>query len=194
MPKRGPLSPDEVATLRRHREQGGTRAQAAALVGCSTRTVTTHAPVGPFPRAIPASVKRRIRYLRYVEGLSSVQVAALAGMSPAAVRGVAPGRVGKIDNAKLREAFERSGLSAGDVARSIGWTYERASGPKAGATCADDTRVRRALGLQDDVAHGCRGRRVLIDAETAALIAEAIGVAPWSVGCDEDMSHLARAG
>lgn len=136
---------------------------------------------------------RRIVSLRYRKGLSGPAVAEMFGICPSTVRNYAPGRIGKIDNAKLREAFEASGMTAGDVARALGWTYVRTTGPKEGRRVADCTRIRRALGLQDDIAHGCRGRRVLIDAETAGLIAEAIGVAPWSVGCDEDMAHLARA-
>lgn len=184
------LTPAERLRIKELRYVHGlSRTHTAAIVGCSLTSVTRHAPGRCVPVGIPAETVALTRRLRYVDGLTQEQAAARAGVSIDTVRYYAPGRVGKIDNAALRERFERSPLTAADVARAVGWTYERRGRPR-----ADTSRVKRALGLQDDVSHGCRGRRVLIDAETAALIAEAIGVEPWEVGATDTMEHLAKAG
>jgi hypothetical protein len=143
-------------------------------------------------RKLSAEDVRRICRLRYVDGLSAAGVGRMFGVAEETVRGYAPGRPGKIDNAALRRAFEAAGVPSTEVARRLGWV--RISGPRSRRKSgADGARVRRALGLQDETSRGTRVRRRLIDAETAALIAEAIGVAPWSVGCGEDLSHLAHA-
>lgn len=128
-------------------------------------------------RFLTADEIARIRDLRYAHGLTIAETVAYVGRSPLTVQRVAPGRPGKVDNAALREAFLRSGRSAADVARAAGWTFE-----SGGRINADTSRVRRALGLIDDVtAGGRRSRRTLIDAETAEILADAIGVAPWTV-------------
>ena len=118
----------------------------------------------------------RIKELRYMDGMTQEEIARQVGCALTTVRRHAPGRPGKIDNAKLRLAFLMSGCSAPFVARELDW--------KAGKDKWDGSRVRRTLGLIEDVnGRGKRSRRVMIDAEHAQLIAEAIGVAPWSVGC-----------
>lgn len=116
----------------------------------------------------------RIRRLRYEDGLSGPQVAAIIGCSTSTVTNHASGRPGKVPVAPLREAFLRSGKTASQVARSMDWQ----SGSK-----PDASRVLRVLGLRDDVkgATGCRSRRVLVDAEIVMLIADAIGVGAWEV-------------
>jgi hypothetical protein len=115
----------------------------------------------------------RMRKLRYQDGLSSPKTAEIIGCSPSAVRRYAPGRPGKVPNDKLRAAFLASGHSAAEVARRLGWTYartwQRANGTRVPYTGADGARVKHALG-----------------AETADLMAEAIGVMPWEVMPDED--------
>jgi hypothetical protein len=121
-----------------------------------------------------------VRELRYVDGLTCGAVAARIGRSDRYVQRLAPGRPGKIDNTLIREAFLRSGCSAHEVARDLDWY---------GGGKLDGTRVKQTLGLVETVGgHGQRYRqyRRLIDAETASLIAEAIGVAPWEVGCRDD--------
>jgi hypothetical protein len=122
----------------------------------------------------------RIRELRYMDGLSGPAVGAIVGYSPQHVRYLAPGRPGKIDNARLREAFRQSQRTATSVAWEIGWRCpdkRKTSGEK-----GDGSRLRRQLGLADDVDRDGRRRRRVIDAEHAALISTAIGVAPWSIG------------
>jgi hypothetical protein len=120
----------------------------------------------------------RIRELRYMDGLSCPQVAILMGCHEETVRRIAPGYPGKIDNTRLREAFLASGCTAHEVALQLGWY----AGKK-----PDGTTVKRTLGLVETIGGHRRYRqyRCLIDAETAALIADAIGVAPWSVGCHD---------
>jgi hypothetical protein len=70
----------------------------------------------------------------------------------------------------IREAFERSGVSADEVARQLGWMRP------------DGTRVRRQLGLI--TTYDGRGRRVqqTIGRERALEIAEVLGVDPVDVG------------
>jgi transcriptional regulator with XRE-family HTH domain len=132
---------------------------------------------------LPTSTIRRIRQLRYADGLTAPQAAAIVGCSQEAVRHYAPGRPGKVDNAKLRAAFEASGLGAQEVARRVGWWIHKSN-------CSDQPdggRVRRTLGIALDAnGNGRPSRRRYIDAETAAILAEAIGVAPWEVIPDED--------
>lgn len=129
---------------------------------------------------LSAETVGRIRELRYEDGLTADRTAAAVGVSVGSVQRYAPGRPGKVDNAKLREAFVVSGRSAQDVARGMDW--------RAGAS-ADGSRVSRALGLLPDLS--CLGRRSvrrMVDAETAALLAEAVGVQPWEVMPDEDVA------
>jgi transcriptional regulator with XRE-family HTH domain len=144
---------------------------------------------------------RQIRKLRYQDGFSQAQIAAMVGCAVTTVRQYAPGlsktgiwKPGKIDNAPLREAFLTSGLSAGHVAKELGWLSLQSKLSADGSKrwqwwTGDVSRVRRALGLADDVSHRngsvLRSRRTLIDAEVAGRIAEAVGVAPWSVGCND---------
>ena len=117
----------------------------------------------------------RIRELRYEDGLTLAATAEAVGCSEFPVWRYAPGRPGKIANTALREAFLASGKTAADVARRLGW--DSGNG-------ADTSRVRRKLGLLPERS-GSNGRKSFtrhIDAETAALMAEAIGVMPWEVG------------
>lgn len=138
-------------------------------------------------RFLTADEIARIRELRYAHGLTIAETVAYVGRSPMTVQRVAPGRPGKVDNAALREAFLRSGRSAADVARAAGWTFE-----SGGRIKPDSSRVRRTLGLIDDVsAGGWRSRRKLIDAETAEILADAVGVAPWTVIDEPSMGALA---
>jgi hypothetical protein len=121
---------------------------------------------------------RRIRELR-ADGYTQRQVADMVGCSTSPVAKYAPGRVGKVPVAPVREAFLASGRTAVDVARRAGWMYTRSSG----LTVADGSLVKRSLGLLDDSSGGTgrRSRRKVMDAEMAATLAEAIGVAPWEV-------------
>lgn len=126
----------------------------------------------------------RIRELRYRDGLTQVEVARRIGCCYKTVAVYAPGVPWRVDNAKLRAAFERSGRTASEVARHMGWWCANGSG----SGWADVSRVRRTLGLLHDVSSrtGRRSTRQLIDAETAALMAEAIGVMPWEVMPGDD--------
>lgn len=122
---------------------------------------------------------RRIRELRYGDGLTLRAVAQIVGCSSEAVRCYAPGRPGKVPNDKLRAAFLASGLTAGEVGRRMGWLCR---------ACGDAARVKRSLGLlpsgnkRRNRAYTARN----IDAETAALMAEAIGVMPWEIMPDDE--------
>lgn len=120
----------------------------------------------------------RIRELR-ADGHTAPQVAAIVGCSRAAVWHHAPGRVGKVPVAPLREAFLRSPHTAADVARALGWW--------AGGW-ADSSRVKRTLGLLPDIS-GTTGNvsyRTLADAETVGRIAEALGLMAWEVLPDDE--------
>jgi hypothetical protein len=121
-----------------------------------------------------------IRKLR-ADGYFCREVADVVGCSIHTVNHYAPGHIGKVPVAPLREAFLASPMTAADVARELGWWAGRA---------ADCSRVRRTLGLAPDIS-GSNGRkriswRRLVDAETVQLIAEAIGVSPWSVLPDDE--------
>lgn len=116
----------------------------------------------------------RMRQAR-AEGMTRREAAVAFGCSPSTVDRHAPGRAGMISNVDLRQAFERSGMSAPAVARTLGWQYK---GSGAGAQ-----RVRKALGLEDDrTVGGYRSRRATIHRDLAAQIAVAIGVDPWAIG------------
>lgn len=82
------------------------------------------------------------------------------------------------DLAPLREAFLRSGLSAADVARALGWTCQAHGRPH-----ADGPRVKRALGLKPQQnGDGLVTTRQRCSYEMAVRLAAAIGVDPWEVG------------
>lgn len=134
----------------------------------------------PF-QAVAPDVVERIRELRYMDGLSRAATGRLVGVGSTAVGRYAPGRPGKVPNGKARALFERSALSAVDVARSMGWLHRNGQG-KIGA---DGLRVMRTLGLADDVSRGYRCRRQWIDAETAGDLAEAMGHARWEALPDD---------
>jgi hypothetical protein len=89
-----------------------------------------------------------------------------------------------IDNAPLRRAFERSGMSAAKVAHAIGWHYVRD-----GRVCGDATRVECALGLTARHRGSQRPyRAATIDSAVAARIADVLGVDPRSVGAPRALS------
>jgi transcriptional regulator with XRE-family HTH domain len=127
-----------------------------------------------------------LRELRLRDGLTQREVATRVGCCRATVARLAPGRVGKAPVAPLREAFLASGLSAAEVARRLGWSWMR--GPY---LYYDSSRVKRTLGLLDDVSGvtGGRSRRVVVDVELISRIADAIGVMPWEVLPDEEESE-----
>ena len=116
----------------------------------------------------------RVRELRYQDGLSRPQIAELAGVSVWACRKYAPGAfVGKVENAPVRKVFLASGLSASGVATALGWFSPKRP---------DSSRVLRTLGLRPEKhSAGRKAFRQMIDAEVAMNIAEACGVAGWSV-------------
>jgi hypothetical protein len=126
----------------------------------------------------PGDLVAEIRRLRLRDGLPTRAVADMLGMSAGNVRNYAPGRPGKVPVAPLRAAFDASPVTASDVARHLEWWDGRSK--------ADSSRVKRTLGINRDSSHGYRSRRTLIDAETAMLIAEAIGISPWSILPDEN--------
>jgi hypothetical protein len=128
---------------------------------------------------VPPRTVKRIRELRYLDGLSCPAVSRIVGVGVGTVNNIAPGKPGKVPNHLVREAFLSSNMTATQVAWSLGWMSGREK--------ADGSRVKRALGLSPDVS-GSTGRksfRRMIDAEQAELIAEACGVAGWSVLPDE---------
>lgn len=129
-------------------------------------------------RRLDADEVEAIRRMRS-DGYTISTVAETLGHNERTVWRYAPGRPGKVPVAPLREAFLASPLTATDVARSLGW-WENRGWP-------DGARVKRALGLLPDISGTTHRRtyRNLTDAETVQLIAEAIGVAPWSVMPDE---------
>ena len=93
----------------------------------------------------------------------------------------------RIDNAPLREAFLRAEaagtITAMEVARRVDWwAHSQSRGLK-----GDGSRVRRALGLLDDVSRSSgreyKSRRATIDVDKAILLAEAIpGIESWEIG------------
>jgi hypothetical protein len=116
-----------------------------------------------------------IRELRYKDGLTCNQTAMLASSNINTVQKVAPGRPGKVPNSAVRALFEEArserGLSASEVARRMGWRSGRS---------VDASRVLQTLGLRESIGTaGRRQYRTLIDAETAGLLAEAMGYQAW---------------
>lgn len=136
---------------------------------------------------------KRIRELRYGDGLSCREVAEVVGCSESTVNSHAPGQPGKVPNDRLRAAFDRSGITAAEVARRMGWTHtstwKRANGMK-GQTfdVGDSARVKRTLGIMSDISgRGIRSTRTMIDAETAGMMAEVLGLASWEVMPDDEL-------
>lgn len=118
--------------------------------------------------------------LRYIDGLTIPKTAEQLGLCEWTVRKYAPGRPGKVPVAPLRKAFLASPMTAGDVARELGWWNRAINRP-------DSSRVRHTLGLiVDNNGAGRRSYRTVTDAETVRLIAEAIGISPWSVLPDDE--------
>lgn len=81
---------------------------------------------------------------------------------------------GRVDNTLLREALERSSLTAGDVARELG-------------PMVDGHKVKRLLGIVP-MKHGVkrgggRYRRRTLSEDQALLIADALGLDPHEIGC-----------
>ena len=70
----------------------------------------------------------------------------------------------------LREAFERSGLTSGELARRLGWTKP------------DGYRVYRQLGLTPHHSRGHVEFRQTMSYDRALEIANALGVDPVDVG------------
>lgn len=161
--------------IRQMRLAGMTTVQVAERFGCHPNTVSKIAPMMPLKRFDVD----RIRELRS-DGYTCRQVAAIVGCHPHTVNRYAPGRIGKVPVAPLRDAFLASPITAAEIARRLEWWDGRG--------CGDSSRVKRALGLQDDIksSKGTRTRRTLVDAEIVERIALAIGVMPWEVMPDED--------
>lgn len=123
---------------------------------------------------------KQIRELRYMDGLTCEATAQIIGCTADTVGRYAPGKPGKVPVAPLREAFLASGMTAADVARGMGWVH-------GSRRKADSAGVQKTLGLRDTIkGGGSRSRRVLVDAETVALMAEVIGLAPWQVLPDDN--------
>jgi hypothetical protein len=79
-----------------------------------------------------------------------------------------------VDVTPLREAFLRSGLTASEVCRWLGW-LRTDGGP-------DTSRLKRALGLMAMTDHGQTRCARRIGVDRAALIADALSLAPHEVG------------
>ena len=130
---------------------------------------------------LPAPVVEQIRKLRYEECMTSTQVSAILGVNASTVLNHAPGVFGKVPNAPVRKVFEESGRSAASVAQEIGWTSVRCGVRGQGIRGGDSSRLLRTLGLRLEQHGRQKGYRQMIDAEVAMNIAEACGVAGWSV-------------
>ena len=125
---------------------------------------------------------KRIKRLRYQDGLSCVATGRIIGCSSRTVWHYAPGNPGKIPNTKLREAFHDSGITATELARRMGWLY-----PCEGRMKANGSAVKVALGiLSKKLPSGTRCFCSLIDAELAGTMAEALGLMAWEVLPDEE--------
>jgi hypothetical protein len=87
-----------------------------------------------------------------------------------------------VDPGPLRDAFLRSGLTASEVARRLGWMRPAPKGKR--SAVPDQGRLRAALGLKPyNPGHGYPMRmRIGMKHETAEQIARAINVDPWEVG------------
>lgn len=78
----------------------------------------------------------------------------------------------EIDTVKVREAFERSGVTKGELAERLGWTRPNID------------KVNRALGFRPDTSHGrVRAKqRTRMTYELASKICEAINASPVDIG------------
>jgi hypothetical protein len=74
----------------------------------------------------------------------------------------------------LRAAFLRSGVTAAELCRWLGWLR-----PDGGP---DTSRLRRALGLLPSTSHGQTKMAKRIGIDRAALLADALSVDPHEVG------------
>ena len=83
----------------------------------------------------------------------------------------------EIDLAPLRNAYLRSGLTAAEVGRNLGWL-------RSGRTCADVDRVRRQFGLIPYSPGRNRPSKLRTHCsyERALQLAAAIGADPVDVG------------
>lgn len=125
---------------------------------------------------------KRIRQLRYQDGLSAHATAKHIGCSMHTVWRYAPGRPGKIPNDKLRAAFLESNVTAAELCRQVGWTYQCDGRDK-----ANSAALKRTLGiLSSRNPSGGRCYRHMIDAEMASVLAEALGLMAWEIMPDEE--------
>jgi DNA invertase Pin-like site-specific DNA recombinase len=184
-PRAGSSMTDELRRrIRELRAAGFTATRVAAMVGVSKSTVHIAAPGYHDPRWLTPEQVAQIKELR-ADGHTQEHVARVVGCGVSSVKRYAPGRIGKVPVAPLREAFERSPLTAAEVAGELGWW--------AGDGKADCSRVKRTLGLLPTTSGstGSRSRRTLTDAETVMRIADIIGVGWWTVVPDEVESEAA---
>lgn len=135
---------------------------------------------------LAADTVERIRVLRYEDGMSSPEVGRLLGVNEKTVRRIAPGMPGKVPNAPAREVFLASGLPARRVALELGWLSPQHYRNGEAKLDGDSSRLLRTLGLRPEWGRYRKNHRQMIDAEVAMNIAEACGVAGWSVLPDED--------
>ena len=134
--------------------------------------------LSPEPEVVAA-----VRQLRYMDGLSCRVVGERFGVATRTINEWAPGRPGKVPNDKVRALFEASPMSAGDVARAVGWW--KMCGPPRRRHFVDGVRVLRTLGLAPEVSRGRQTLRSMIDAETAGDLAEAMGFGRWEALPDD---------
>jgi hypothetical protein len=79
-----------------------------------------------------------------------------------------------VDSTPLRDAFERSGLSASELCVRLNWR-QRCGKP-------DTSRLKRALGLMPMWSGGRAACSARIGLDRAALIADALNLDPREVG------------
>ncbi len=98
-----------------------------------------------------------------------------------------PGRMSdRVPLAPFREAFERSGLTANELAFRMGYMRANSTEPKH----ADSSRIQRLLNLRPGTASTKNGKYYpahfkyndTLPYELAVRLAEALGVDPWEVG------------
>lgn len=83
-----------------------------------------------------------------------------------------------VDNSRLREAFLERDMTAGEVARNMGWARKRSGWD---VIKADDSRVLRSLGLRGYVSNGRKIVRSKIEYDTAVQLALAMHLDPVDV-------------
>jgi hypothetical protein len=83
-----------------------------------------------------------------------------------------------VPNKPLREAFERSPRTAGEIALQLGYTKICK-----GREISDPSQVLRALGLKAHTSKGYRTTQTEVGEEKALKLAEALGLFP----CDIDL-------